>query len=163
MTSKQHAAEKIEQYFQVFPYVKRFIDNTKATTKAKADHSVQTLLGRYRRLTMINSRNRMISSQEERRCVNVLAQGGASDIARLAMNAIDQDPLLGGGKLEGGEFGIQMLLQIHDEVIQDCPDNEDALRVGAERTKYIMANPGIDLSVPLEVSGGSANSWLDAK
>ena len=163
MTTKQNAADKIEQYFRVFPYVKKFIDTTKATTKARSDHTVQTLLGRHRRLTMINSRNRMISSQEERRCVNVLAQGGASDIARLAMNSIDQDPLLGGGRLEGGELGIQMLLQIHDEIIQDCPDNEDALRIGAERTKYIMSNPGIELSVPLEVSGGSAESWLHAK
>jgi DNA polymerase I-like protein with 3'-5' exonuclease and polymerase domains len=76
---------------------------------------------------------------------------------------IDRHPELGGDSLDGGAYGFKQLLQVHDELIQEGPDNPDILKYVNELTTKLMEDPGISLSVALAVEGGVADTWLEAK
>lgn len=157
------AKDKMDKYFKVFSNVKKFIDGQKLKAKTREDHAVQTILGRFRRLDQINSSNRAWASAEERRSVNAPIQGSAADVCKLAMVNIDQHPELGGDSLDGGAYGFKQLLQVHDELIQEGPDNPDILRYVNDLTTKLMEDPGVSLSVSLAVEGGVADTWLEAK
>jgi DNA polymerase-1 len=157
------AKDKMDKYFKVFSNVKKFIDGQKLKARTREDHAVQTILGRFRRLDQINSTNRAWASAEERRSVNAPIQGSAADVCKLAMVNIDRHPELGGDSLDGGAYGFKQLLQVHDELIQEGPDNPDILKYVNELTTKLMEDPGISLSVALAVEGGVADTWLEAK
>ena len=149
------AAELTRAYFRVFPGVKAFIQDTKKATRRIG--YVQTLAGRLRRLPDINSQNRMLASQAERQAVNSIIQGSAGDIVKSAMIAASDDEDL-------DKLDVEMLLQIHDELVFEMPDvlavREGALRIITD----IMENPFSEpLDVPLPVDGGFGYTWGDAK
>jgi DNA polymerase-1 len=94
-------------------------------------------------------------ARAERQSVNSRIQGSAADVARRAMISCEFDSTL-------ANLGVQMLLQIHDELIFEVPEEnvEEALPI----IKHKMEHPlGFELSVPLDCDGGSGHSWASAK
>ena len=119
---------------------------------------VRTLLGRVRNLPDASSKNEAFKSHALRASINTPIQGGAADIAMLAMLQIQRCPRL-------KELGYKLLMQIHDEVILEGPEEhkDEALAL----TKYHMENPFPGhvnlLDVALAVDGDFAKTWYEAK
>lgn len=154
------ATRRIDDWFRTFPRVSRFIEHAQKKV-LEPPHEVRTLLGRYRRMPEAGSPRRGKQAEAQRIAVNTPIQGSAGDIVKLAMLQIDMDPRLGGARLDGGELGVRMVLQVHDEIICEVPDactrEAEPLIVGH------MQHPGIHLAVPLTVEGGYGANWKEAK
>jgi len=145
---RREAQGYIDNYFARYGGVKSFIDATIAD--ARAEKSVKTMFGRRRLLPNIASANRTVREVAERMAVNTVVQGTAADIIKKAMLEID-------ARIEGTE--IKMLLQIHDELILECP--EKTREHASELVKKAMESAA-KLSVPLKVTVGWADNWGDA-
>ena len=158
--TKEQAQTRIDEWFATFPRVSSFIQHAHAEI-LKAPHELRTIIGRYRRVPEAASPQRAKQSQAQRVAVNTPIQGSAGDIVRLAMLQIDRDPVLGGASLDGGELGVRMVLQVHDEIICEVP-NEHTADAEPRIVKH-MQHPGIDLAVPLVVEGGYGANWKEAK
>jgi DNA polymerase-1 len=148
--SNNEGKDMIDQYFERFPGIQKYIDET--IQFAKENEYVSTLLGRRRYIPDINSRNWNVRGFAERMAINMPIQGTAADIIKLAMihiqNFIEEDNL-----------DSRMLLQVHDELIFDiAPDEEETV---PEKIKDLMEN-AFGLDVPLDVEMGLADNWLDA-
>lgn len=143
----------IKQYFNTYPRVKQFIENTKRYTY---DHMfVQTVMGRFRRLSDVRSSVRGIRAKAERQGPNSVIQGSAADIMNTAMLKIDSNERL-------KELEVTMLLQVHDEVILECPDIPSVIEEAKEIVQDCMENAW-KLSVPLEAEPGFGYTWEKAK
>ncbi len=140
----------IDDYFRSYPGVKRFIDDTIAS--ARRDHAVTTLLGRMRRLPDIDSSNPGARAFSERVAVNTPVQGTAADIIKLAMLAVDRE-------LRAGGFSARLILQVHDELLLDVPEEELPAVRDLVRERMESA---LDLDVPLKVDMGWGANWLEA-
>lgn len=151
--SKDEALDIINAYLGTYPAVSDFYDDAIAETEQTGFSF--TLLGRRRFHPAIHSHNKLDRWSEQRKCVNNQIQGTAADAVRLAMIRIWK---AGFDK----KYGCKMLLQIHDELIFECPD-ETADEAMAE-IKNIMEHPfPTDLLVPLDVSIGTGPAWNKAK
>jgi DNA polymerase I len=148
--SNTEGKEMIEQYFERFPGIKSYIDETVAF--AKENGYVATLLGRRRYIPDINSRNWNVRGFAERTAINMPIQGTAADIIKLAMIDIHN-------YLEEERFASRMLLQVHDELIFEIADEEAGEL--PDRIKELMEN-AFELAVPLDVEMGLADNWLEA-
>lgn len=158
------AQGNINDYFKVFSGVKSFILGTHAA--CRINERVQTLLGRFRRLPGINAKGgkddaddgKGTSAEARRQSVNSIIQGTASDIAKAAMIRCEND-------LELQELGAAMLLQVHDELIFECDDDDETANAVQARAKKLMEDPfnGYQLLVPLTVGGGQGYSWAESK
>jgi DNA polymerase-1 len=148
--SNGEAKEMIDQYFNRFPGIQRYIDETKVF--AKEEGYVKTLLGRRRYIPDINSRNWNVRGFAERTAINMPIQGTAADIIKIAM--IDIDDLI---EREG--LKSRMLLQVHDELVFEIADDEADQLPGRIQT---MMEEAYTLDVPLKVEMGLAENWLDA-
>jgi DNA polymerase-1 len=143
----------IKQYFLTYPAIEGFYVSAKEEARQSGFSS--TILGRRRFHPAINSRNTMDRWGEERKAVNNVIQGSAADVVRLAMLKCDR------ANLEY-KYGCKMLLQIHDELMFECPE-ETAEQAMAE-IKMLMEHPlPTDLAVPLDVSIGRGPTWANAK
>lgn len=144
------AREFIKKYFETYPKVKQFMDDT--VQKAKECGYVQTLFGRRRIIPELNSSVYNMRMFGERAAMNMPLQGTASDIIKLAMiKVFDALKSIDDAKL---------ILQVHDELIIDCP--EKYVDEVSEIVKNSMEGI-IDLKVPLIAETGSAKNWLEAK
>jgi DNA polymerase-1 len=149
--SRIEAHEYIERYFERFPAVQRFIDETIA--KAEDDGFVKTLMGRRRRIPELRSSQRQRRSLGERLAVNTVIQGTAADIIKLAM--VRCHAALAESGLE-----TRLILQIHDELLFEGPADE------MERaTELVMREmrDAFELDPPLEVDAGVGPDWLAVK
>ena len=147
---RKEAAELIETYFRLYPTVKEFMG--RAIEKARATGYAETVLGRRRTLRDINSRNATARQAAERDAINTPIQGSAADLIKIAMVKVDR-------ALKAENLRAKMVLQIHDELVFDCPKAE------AERLKEIVRremSAAYDFGVPLEVGIGEGANWLDA-
>ena len=147
---RKEAAELIETYFRLYPTVKEFMG--RAIEKARAVGYAETVLGRRRTLRDINSRNATARQAAERDAINTPIQGSAADLIKIAMVKVDR-------ALKAENLRAKMVLQIHDELVFDCPKAE------AERLKEIVRremSAAYDFGVPLEVGIGEGANWLDA-
>lgn len=158
----------IRRYFDIFTGVEAFIKDTHKS--CKQNEFVRTLLGRKRRLPMINAgggrRSRDgddvntsgIAAMAQRQSVNSIVQGSAADIAKAAMLKCEADQEL--KTLES-----EMLMQVHDELIFEVWDTPEHKALTDKRVKHLMENPFGDfqLSVPIPTSGSFAYTWADAK
>ncbi|MFT4718067.1 MAG: DNA polymerase-1 [Rickettsiales bacterium] len=113
--SKKDAKTYMDQYFDTYPEIKEFMEST--TEIARKQNFVETIIGRKCFLPEINSKNHIRRSLEERLAINAPIQGSAADIIKQAMINLDE-------ALESGDYESKMLLQIHDELIIEAPDNE---------------------------------------
>ncbi|MCC5914920.1 MAG: DNA polymerase I, partial [Balneolaceae bacterium] len=148
--SNNEGKELIDQYFERFPGVKNYIDDTIAF--AKENEYVATLLGRRRYIPDINSRNWNVRGFAERTAVNMPIQGTAADIIKLAMIRIHH-------YLADSNYRSRMLLQVHDELIFEIADDE-ADEV-PDKVRELMEG-AYKLDVPLDVEMGLAGNWLEA-
>jgi DNA polymerase-1 len=148
--SNNEGKDMIDQYFERFPGIQKYIDET--IQFAKENEYVSTLLGRRRYIPDINSGNWNIRGFAERMAINMPIQGTAADIIKLAMINIQNF-------IEEENLDSRMLLQVHDELIFDiAPDEEETV---PEKIKDLMEN-AFELDVPLDVEMGLADNWLDA-
>lgn len=148
--SNEEGKEMIDQYFERFPGILRYINDTKEF--AREHKYVKTLLGRRRYIPQIDSGNWNVRSFAERTAINMPIQGTAADIIKLAMIDIQQ-------YLEENDLKTRMLLQVHDELIFEVPEKE-ANEIPS-KLKELMET-AFELSVPLKVDMGLADNWLDA-
>ena len=148
---RDEAALYIERYFERYPAVKRFIDETIAA--AEKDGYVTTILGRRRRIPELRSGQRQRRLQGERLAVSTVVQGSAADIIKLAMVRCHR-------ALAGAGMTTRLVLQIHDELLFEGPAEEiDAASALVEREMCAA----YELDPPLAVDTGSGDDWLAAK
>ena len=143
------AKEFIEQYFAQYAGIEGFIENT--IKKAEETGYVETLFGRRRPLLAITSANKMEKNGAERVATNTPIQGTAADIVKKAMIAVDD-------ALREHPTGARLLLQVHDELIFECPDDETTIADTIALVKERMEH-AVRLDVPLRVSVEYGNSW----
>ena len=147
---RREAADLIETYFRLYPKIRAFMDT--AVARARETGYAVTALGRRRTLRDISSRNATARQAAERDAINTPVQGTAADLIKIAMVKVDRAFRAAGLKAE-------MILQIHDELLFDTPRGE------VERVKEIVKREmegAMDLGVPLEVSVGVGDNWLEA-
>ncbi|MBR2941259.1 MAG: DNA polymerase I [Kiritimatiellae bacterium] len=147
---RKEAADLIETYFRLYPKVKDFMEAS--IEKARKVGYAETVLGRRRTLRDINSRNATVRQAAERDAINTPIQGSAADLIKIAMVRTDR-------ALKEAGLRAKMVLQIHDELVFDCPKSE------AERVKEIVRREmtaAYDFGVPLDVGIGEGSNWLDA-
>lgn len=149
--SRKEAGEFIEKYLHSFPGVSQYM--TDVVQQAKRDGYVTTLLHRRRYLLDITSRQFNRRSFAERTAMNTPIQGTAADIIKLAMVNMAE-------RLKSEHLQTKMLLQVHDELIFEAPQNElEALKTIVPE---VMEN-AIELKVPLLVDVAYGPTWYDAK
>ena len=148
--SQKMAKTYIDNYFNRYPGVKRFIDQTIET--ARETRRTSTLLGRIRLLPEIDSRNRNIRQFAERTAVNTPIQGTAADLIKLAMIAVDRG-------LREDRFRARMLLSVHDEVVLELPPEE--IDPVGDMVRTTMENIW-KLAVPLKVNLAVGLNWAEA-
>jgi DNA polymerase I len=149
--SRAQAAKFIEDYFAKFPGVARYMHEIVET--ARKQGYVTTLLNRRRYLPDIHSRNYNVRSFAERTAMNTPIQGSAADVIKLAMVHIDE-------ALRTSDLKARMLLQVHDELIFECPEVE--LEALSDLVRENMEN-AVTLNVPLKVDINAGPTWYDAK
>lgn len=148
--SLKEAKEFIAVYFSKLSRVREFYEEIEAGARSLG--YVTTLAGRRRMLPDINSRNVNMAQQARRMAINTVVQGSAADIIKKAMLEVDKSPVI-------GELGASLILQIHDELLLEAPQDraEDVGRAVAG----IMASVH-SLSVPLSVDWGAGLDWSQA-
>ncbi len=148
--SRQEAATFIDTYFLEYGGVKAFFDKIIADAKEKG--YVETLLGRRRYIPEISSQNRNIFEAARRIAINTPIQGTAADLIKKAMVEIDAE-------IVKRKMYSRMLIQVHDELVFEAPENErDGLK---EFVKEKMEN-AISFNVPLRVNISSGGNWEEA-
>ncbi|TWG37672.1 DNA polymerase I [Acidovorax delafieldii] len=141
------AAAYIDKYFQRYPGVKQYMDDTKAAAKSMG--YVETVFGRRLYLPEINSPNGPRRAGAERAAINAPMQGTAADLIKLAMVAVQKE-------LDAHKPDIQMIMQVHDELVFELPEGEvDWLKTHIPR---LMAEVAA-LKVPLLAEVGVGANW----
>jgi len=149
--TRKEAATFIEQYLNSFPGVKGYMDEI--VQEAKHKGYVTTILNRRRYLPEITSSNFNLRSFAERTAMNTPIQGSAADIIKKAMINMAL-------RLKEENMQTKMLLQVHDELIFEAPQEEIAL---LEKIVPEVMESAIKLSVPLKVDYAFGSSWYDTK
>ena len=153
--SRSEASDYITAYFAKFPGIKDYMEHVKA--EAKALGYVTTLFGRKVHLREINAKIPARRAFAERAAINAPIQGTAADIIRRAM--VQMPAALAAAKLKNAK----MLLQVHDELIFEAPQEECAgLMDIVRQTMENACAPRLSLSVPLVVDAQAANNWEEA-
>jgi len=143
------AEDFIRHYFGVYARVREFLDGT--LEEARRRGWVQTLLGRRRYLADLNSTNGGLRSLAERAAINTPIQGSAADLMKLAMVRVD-------AALKRQRPSARLLLQVHDELLLECPAADAEAVAALTRAEMQGCFP---LRVPLEVSVGLGATWFD--
>ena len=149
--SRQEAADYMNKYLATFSGVREYMEHVKA--QAKEDGYVATLMGRRRWLPELKSTNYNLRAFGERVALNMPIQGTAADVMKLAMIRVAR-------RLKEEGLQAQLILQVHDELIVECPQ-EEADQVKALLTQE-MEGAG-NFSVPLVAEAGAGRSWAEAK
>lgn len=148
--SRAEAKQLINDYFAAFPRVISYIERQKELAREKG--YAETLFGRKRYLPDIQSQNATVRSFAERNAVNAPIQGTAADIIKMAMVAIHR-------RLKEEGLQAQMIMQVHDELNFNVPENE------VERVRDIVVSEmqnAVHLSIPLIAECGVGRNWLEA-
>jgi DNA polymerase-1 len=147
---RTEARQLIDGYFENFPRIKEFMDNQ--IKLARNQGFVQTIKGRRRYLSDINSANAVVRGMAERNAINAPIQGSAADIIKIAMINIHR-------QFEALKLKSKMVLQVHDEL------NFDVLKTELDQVKMIVKQEmenAVDIGVKLTVEMNAAANWLDA-
>ncbi|MEO1101022.1 MAG: DNA polymerase, partial [Pseudomonadota bacterium] len=152
--SRGEASDYIKAYFEKFPGIRKYMDDTKDF--AKEHGYVETAFGRKLHLREIKSKNGAQRAFAERQAINAPIQGSAADVIKRAMIRMPT------ALLDAG-FKTRMLLQVHDELVFEAPQDEADTAI--DTIKKIMeraAGPARALSVPLVVDAKAADTWGQA-
>lgn len=141
----------IETYFERFAGVRRWLDQS--VQEARERGYVETLFHRRRYIPEIHDRNFNTRAFGERLAQNSPIQGSAADLIKVAMLRVHE-------RLQAGGHAAKMLLQVHDELVFECPAGEEGALRALVETEMTTA---VTLHVPLVVDIGSGANWLDAK
>jgi DNA polymerase I len=144
------AQRYVDLYFQRYPGVKRFMDNTRE--QARALGYVETVFGRRLYLPDIRSRNRNLQQYAERAAINAPMQGTAADIIKRAMITVD-------ARLSSTSLPARLVMQVHDELVLEV--REDSLATVVAMLHELMPAAG-QLDVPLKVDIGTGSNWDQA-
>jgi len=145
--SREEASQFITLYFEKYPRVKEYLEATKE--RARKLGYVQTILGRRRFLPEINSYNRMIREAAERMAINAPVQGSSADIIKIAMINLHRE-------MEKRNLKSKMLLQIHDELLFEVPEEE------LEEMKSLVTElmpRAVELRVPVKIDIKLGRNW----
>ncbi|MFP5326548.1 MAG: DNA polymerase I, partial [Acidimicrobiia bacterium] len=145
------AAEILAAYFVAFPNVKAYMERTVAEARDRG--YTETLFGRRRLIPELSSSNFRIRQAGERQAMNAGIQGLAADIFKVALIRLDR-------ALEEEGMAGRLVLQVHDEVVLEVPQEE---RTRAEEITLASMRSACELSVPLEVNVSWGANWADAK
>ena len=149
--TRAEAKAYMEKYFEKYSGVHAYM--TQVVERAKADGYVSTLMGRRRWLPELKSSNFNLRSFGERVALNMPIQGTAADLIKKAMLRVD-------GRLRREGLEARLVLQVHDELIVECPEGE------AERVQRLLAEEMehvAELAVPLTAEAHAGKSWAEAK
>ncbi|MEA4832466.1 MAG: DNA polymerase I [Oscillospiraceae bacterium] len=149
--SMKTAKDYIDRYFDTYPKVRSYLDNTVAD--AKRNGFVKTLFGRVRYIQELSAKNKNTASFGARVAMNTPIQGTAADIIKLAMVNVDR-------RLEREGLRSRLILQVHDELIIEAPKSE------AEYVKKLLKEEmenAVSFDVALTADVGIGENWLDAK
>lgn len=149
--TRKKAKEYIDTYFERYPGIKAYMDNV--VREAKDKGYVETLFHRRRELPDINSRNFNVRNFAERTAINSPIQGSAADILKIAMINLDKALVAGGYK-------TKMLLQVHDEIVLEVPNDELAAMKALVKETMEAA---VELAVPLIADENDGKTWYEAK
>ena len=151
---REEAGAYIKKYFERFPGIRAYMDATRDFCR---EHGyVETIFGRKCHYPDIKASNPSIRSFNERAAINARLQGSAADIIRRAMIRMED-------ALAEKKLSAQMLLQVHDELIFEVPEDEVAATLPV--VQHVMQDapfPAVSLSVPLQVDARAANNWDEA-
>ena len=147
---RKEAAEIIDQYFIQYAGIKKYM--SEVLEFAKENGYVETILKRRRYLRDINSANMTVRGFAERNAINAPIQGSAADLIKIAMLGIQKEIE------EQGLLG-KMIMQVHDELVFDVPENEVSIFKEIIQTKMTGA---IKTEIPLVVEIGRGKNWLEA-
>ncbi len=147
---RQEAGDIIDQYFQQFPGIRRYLDSTIAFARERG--YVETVTGRRRYIRDIRSANNTVRGAAERNAINAPIQGTAADMIKIAMINIHRE-------LTRRQLKTRMLLQVHDELVFDlyAPEENEVRALVEQNMKT-----AIPLDVPIEVEIGVGENWLVA-
>ena len=148
--SRTEAKQYIDGYFENYPGVLKFMDETKE--KAKSQGYVETILGRRLYLPQINAKNKMLQQHALRTAINAPMQGSSADIIKKAMLDIQ-------AWIDAEDNGIKMIMQVHDELVFEV-QKEKSIEY-AEIIRSMMAET-LKLSIPLDVDVGIGSNWQEA-
>jgi DNA polymerase-1 len=154
--SQEEARQFIKTYFEKYPGVREYIDLTKR--QAAEQGYVETLLGRRRYFPNLATMRGPERGRAEREAINMPIQGTAADIIKIAMIRLHR-------ALQEGEYRSRMLLQVHDELVLEAPDDE--IEAVVPLVREVMSNafapggPMAELSVPLQVDVEVGQNWLE--
>ena len=148
--SKTEAEQFIQAYFARYPSVRGFLDDTIA--RARETGTVRTLLGRLRRLPDLKAKNFQVRMEAERQAMNTPFQGSAADLIKKAMIDLHRELSLRG-------MGTRLILQIHDELLLEVPEDEAQ---GALRLVKSIMEGALELDVPLVVDARLGRNWAEA-
>jgi DNA polymerase I len=152
--AREEASAYIKKYFERFPGIRAYMDETREFCRRYG--YVTTLFGRKCHYPDIKASNASVRSFNERAAINARLQGSAADIIRRAMTRIED-------ALAEKKLSAQMLLQVHDELIFEVPDEEVAVTLPV--VQHVMQDapfPAVLLSVPLQVDARAADNWDEA-
>jgi DNA polymerase-1 len=149
--SRAEARATIDNYYKTYTGVRRYMEETPGHVRRNG--VVRTIFGRIRPIPDINNRNHNLRARAEREAINAPIQGTAADLVKMAMVGVYH-------RLRKENLGARMILQVHDELLLEVPEQE------VERTAEIVRTEmesvyGLD--VPLVVDVGSGKNWMDAK
>jgi DNA polymerase-1 len=148
--SRTEAAEIIENYFNTYPNIKKYMNDS--VEYARQHGFVKTITGRRRYLKDIHSANFTVRGFAERNAINAPIQGTAADIIKMAMIQVHAE-------MEKRRLRSRMILQVHDELVFDCHKEEVDEMTALVREKMETA---VSLEVPLEAETGVGTNWLAA-
>jgi DNA polymerase-1 len=148
--SRTEAKQYIDGYFENYPGVLRFMDETKE--RAKEQGFVETILGRRLYLPQINAKNKMLQQHALRTAINAPMQGSSADIIKKAMLDIQS-------WIDRENNGVKMIMQVHDELVFEL--QADKAKEYGEIIRTMMSDT-LKLSIPLEVDVGIGLNWQEA-
>lgn len=147
--SRMEAQNFISQYFATYSDVKKFLDETKAF--ARKNGFVETICGRRRFIPEIKSSSKLVLQGAERIAVNTPIQGSAADIVKIAMIRVQE-------AFSKNNIPARMLLQVHDELIFECPEEMHIVEKAVSVIRHEMEH-AVKLRIPLRVSIEHGKNW----
>ncbi len=149
--SRAEAAKFIDEYKERYPGIPEFMEA--CVEEAEKNGYVSTMLGRRRPISEIHSNNRNLRALGERLAINTVVQGSAADMIKRAMVNLHE-------RIGREELDMQLLIQVHDELVLDAP--EERVEDYSEIVREEMAG-AIDLEVPVKVDVAWGRNWLESK
>lgn len=149
--TRAQAKKTIEDYYKTYTGVRRYMEET--PKEVRESGIVRTLFGRIRPIPDINNRSHALRSRAEREAINAPIQGTAADLVKIAMIRVHE-------RLRGEKLRGRMILQVHDELLLEVPENEiDKTKEAVREEMESVA----ELDVPLVVDVGVGKNWMEAK